>query len=339
MSIVEVTPKNLGSQRTQSSDGTVSRQESFTVVSDIPNEDVLTVQHADGVPQFGDSHPDEDECVVVSINPRQRDDAPTVWDVQIGYQRPKIAGEDPKDTGNNGPELDPYFWPQVRIGHRSITEETFTDIYDKPITTARGQPFSHSIEYSISVITLSRFELHPGWRKYNPLWLAKHPYLKTYDPDLCMSYQNVINSEEFWGIGAEKIKVSNEAEFTIQNLHPFWKVTYTLEIHPFFWSPPLLNCSTKCNPDKKNTQEWDSRNKKNTPIVTTPITDSRGTPVSKPRPLDKDDIPIEPGKPLFYLTSDGTRKTKGVLKFHWVVPFDVLRLPPYEFHLINLNSQ
>lgn len=270
----------------------------FEVWTDDPNDDVTVVGNATGIPLLGDSHPNDDAAVVVSVSPSQSEETPLRWTVAIEYDTqppvrdalqpsatsppppppPGAPGpQSPADRAENPLDRAPIWKVSFQQTEQVVTR-TFANGED--IVNSAGLPFDPPL-----TIEVSRPLISCTWN------------VATLNLDKLELLQDAVNAEPYFGRPARTLRcVGIEAGSGFENGVGFWTVTVTLAYNRDTWDVRVLDAGYAV----KRTEDWEGTG---TPTVRwVKIKDPYGNEATEPVPLDGAGQALAPDENPVYLT-------------------------------------
>jgi len=128
---------------------------SYTVKSSVVNESRNAILTHPDIPRFGYASPEDPASVVVKVVPRQRQEDPTLWDVDVEWSS-VTNDKDPRDEQEQPDERRPKWSFQFQ----PLQKAFFHDLDGKPFVNRAGTPISPPPEIPIYVdeVTITRYE-------------------------------------------------------------------------------------------------------------------------------------------------------------------------------------
>lgn len=179
----------------------------FVVITDNPDDGVMVVGNASGIPHKGDVYATATDfdpgALCQDVSPKQDPDEQTVWEVVATYS--SHSGDPMKDDHN--PMVHP---PDIHWSSWGETRALYEDFNGKKFVNTAGQPLDPPVE--------RRF-------KYPALTVVRNE--KTFPVMLVQSYWDVLNSDVFNGWPPETVKVDDiRASSQYREAQGFFRVTY-----------------------------------------------------------------------------------------------------------------
>lgn len=207
MGIVSVERKYAGLSGKGTLAGERNYRMVFVVITNNPDDGVMVVGNASGIPHKGDVYftaTDIDPgALCQDVSPKQDQDEQTVWEVVCTYS--SHSGDPAKD--DNNPMVHP---PDIHWGSWGETRALYQDFNDKKFVNSAGQPLDPPVE--------RRF-------KYPALTVVRNE--ATFPVMLVQSYWDRLNSDVFNGWPPGTVKVEDiRAASQYREAQGFFRVTY-----------------------------------------------------------------------------------------------------------------
>ncbi|HYH67161.1 MAG TPA: hypothetical protein VD866_20865 [Urbifossiella sp.] len=263
----------------------------FDVTTDSPFDDAATAAAVVGISK-GDPHPTDDVAVCVSINPSQKADSPTLWQVSYGYDsHPEIPEVlQPDATGGVSPpepvtpaeaaaagENPQSKQPVWKVSFQQTQEPAVKDRNLDPVWNSARLPFDPPIMVEVSrpIVTVT----------FNK---------PSFGLDHAEYIQDAVNSETWRGMEPRTCRlIGVEAQSMQENGVAFWSVSYTLAIKRDTWDYRPLDCGFA---------EWDLGSPGlGIPARWVKIVDDYGKEPTEPVPLNGSGRKLTPGDAPVYL--------------------------------------
>ena len=195
-------------------DGSRTYRERWTVTTSSATDTGSTVVAHAALPQLNSAYAHDQRALVTGINPRQSDESPTVWEVEVDYDS---QHGDP-DRNSDNPLDDP-----IKLRWDVIEVETgkFYDLDNKLWADSAGTPFADPppIPLTHLVLVVERNEL-------------------SYSAPAALYWGNSVNADTYLGADPATILLRTPtATEEYSDGISYWKITYRLEFNPEKWIP------------------------------------------------------------------------------------------------------
>jgi len=214
--IVSVERKFAGKSGKGTLSGERTYRQVFVVVTNSPDDGVITVGNATGIPHKGDTYYTASEndpgALCQDVAPTQNPENEMVWEVVATYS--SQSGDPAKNDPN--PMVHP---PDVHWGSWAETRSLYKDFNGKKFVTSAGQPIDPPVE--------RRF-------KYPALTVVRNE--QTFPVGLVQSYWDVTNSDVFNGWAPDEVKVEDiRGASEYAEGQGYFRVTYELLFRQGGW--------------------------------------------------------------------------------------------------------
>lgn len=216
----------------------------FEVWTDDPNDGVTVAGSATGVPDLGDSHPEDAAAVVVSVVPTQDEATPLRWTVAVEYDtQPPVRDSLQPETVSPPPPPPPPASPQ-----------TPADRKENPLD--RAPIWRVGFQQTTVPATYSLFGAEIIVRNSAKLPSDPPPMVERSMPSVSVTYntasfnfsklvetQDAVNDAEWQKMPARTVRcIGAEANSGYENGVHFWTVTYTFLVKDATWDLKILDC-------------------------------------------------------------------------------------------------
>lgn len=229
---------------------------------------------SDGIPGYGDDHPDIEGLSVSHVSFAKPDEISNVWRATVTYSpgsKNEHQGEDEKE-----PAVDRY--TRLHIGTVTETRDLTEDAEDKsPVVNSAGDPFESvpQVEHHFVEIQLTRNQ-------------------NTHPADIIASLNGTVNATAIIVCGvhieAKCGRISIEADRQFGNPFP-WSVTFRIVVNPDTWAVTVLQNGYRYYPGGSGVSD---------PVKFTSTTDDgRVVECSTPQLLDENGYDNRGGTPVY----------------------------------------
>jgi hypothetical protein len=184
----------------------------YTVKSDLPDENRSLLLACEGLPGYGEPHPENPSAICVRVTADQHKENPRLWDVTAEWQVNPSSKRDPADQQKQ-PDQRREKWTLKGI---QFPYSPFVDLHGNYLGSSAAQPFDPAIQsYFVGEeIVIQRYEQTCPWQ-------ARRNYL------------GKVNSDEWFGAEAGTALVADmNAEDEYLQGSWWWRFTYTIHIKP-----------------------------------------------------------------------------------------------------------
>ena len=203
MSVVIDVIESWSSMASSQQENSRNHRRGFTVAFDTSSpSNAIQARLATGIPQRGQSHPNDPYAVVMSIDSEPL--SPVLYNVTVSYSV-KSGGT----SGEDSPLDEPW---EISLTWASTNEQVDTDIEGNPIENVNGEPFDPPLTMDVDdpVLQITRnqpsFDFTQAWR-----------------------YRNAINSDSFYGANPGEARMAPiTAQRIVEGSLTYWRATYQI---------------------------------------------------------------------------------------------------------------
>jgi hypothetical protein len=220
-------------QRRRSSikDGKPSHTRAFIVITDDINDGTAVAIKAEGVPVYGEDHPDDDACSVTSIEADPVNDSSNHFEVTCEYTTTDtifVTIDNPLDRP-----------PEVSWNSSEATCSYFLDCSNppKPVVNSAGEPFDAYLEREVGELTIT---ITMNEETYDAAEADQFSHTINDGPVIIDSTTFAEGKLKLSPIQASKVKERIEQEGVVMEL-TYYKKTYNLKARREGWNDKPLD--------------------------------------------------------------------------------------------------